>query len=266
MAAGRIEDVSEPENDDDLVVEVDGEGVHLNTLDAPSMLELAGSYFALLQKLAEEREESIDLVGLRAFEKCGSIATRPSDPELARQAALDAHRLLSSWSSPPRGLVQAVQRVRTARAALPSHYTASVKVRGFVRALAPEPAEALHESPYETLSLRAQLMRVGGRKPRAAFKARAELRPFSLDLASEDQAKQLGPYLYKRIDLVAVVVRDAAGNIEAGTLKEFEPLSGDDPARAWREWFRDSGVQSLDAANDDDFNEGEGRGERGSGS
>ena len=96
--------------DDELVIEVDGEGVHLETLDAKGMLTLASSFLELLEAIADERDEKIEFTGLRAFEKCGSIATYPSDVELARQVALDAYKLLASHER-PRGLAQKLDRV-----------------------------------------------------------------------------------------------------------------------------------------------------------
>jgi hypothetical protein len=244
---------------DDLVIEVAGDGVHLDTLDAPSFLELGVAYMQLLIRCAADRDEMIEFHGLRAFEKCGSIASRPNDPELARRAVLDAFKLLASWEKPARGLKVAVDRVRAAREALPSHYTASVKVRGLERVLSTEPMSVLEPTPYVIAALRAYVQRVGGTKPRATFSSRAEPRVFHLDLANADQASALGQYLYHHVDIVAVVARNADGNIEEGRLTEFYPVLGGDPRAAWSEWFADNGVASLDEL--DGNKRGRGRGD-----
>jgi len=228
--------------DDELVIEVDGEDVHLGTLDAKGMLAFASSFLELLEAIADDRGESIAFTGLRAFEKCGSLGTYPSDAELARQVALDAHKMLASRER-PRGLIQKLDRVRQARAALPAHYRTLVKVRGFERPISAEPVSTIDELPYSMISIRAYVARVGGSRPRASFKSKSERRPFSLEL-SEEQAVRLGAFLYKTVDIDALVARDYDGNIEEGRLREFHPLT-DDPG-AWISWFRESGIQSWD--------------------
>lgn len=240
-----MEHPGDTEDPDDLVIEVDGEGVHLHTLDAPSVLELAVAYLQLLSKLADERGESIEFVGLMSAEKCGQLRTTPNDPELARLLVVDSSLLLGSHERPGYGLLGAVQRVRQARAALPTHYTAYVKVRGFERVITSEAVSRLDETPYATTSVRAELQRIGGSRPRAAFKSKAENRPFSIDV-SKPQAERLAPYLYKTIDIVATVARDHEGNIETGRLIEFYAISDEDPRVAWSEFMKERGPISLD--------------------
>lgn len=230
---------------DEVVIEVDGDGVHLDTLDAPATLEFAVSYFRLLQKIVDERGEEIEFKGLKAIEKCGLIATRASDPVLAQQAAVDAHRMMSSPAPPPHGLRMAITRVREARAGLPSHYLAKVKILGFSRPIDAEPFSRLEAKPYATTSVRAYLSRIGGSTPQATFKSKAELRAFSLVLRDDAQAKELSPHLYTTLDIVALVARNADGAIEEGRLLEFYPLTGD-PRVAWAEWFRENGIKSED--------------------
>ena len=239
--------------ENDLVIEVDGEGVHLDTLDAPRVLELAVAYLELLKKIADERDEDIQFVGIEAREKCGLLATRPSDPELARQLALDSHKLLASLVK-PRGLGGVIDRVRDARAKLPSNYTARVRIHGFDRPISAEPSSALKETPYSATSLRAYVVRVGGRRPRAAFRSKSEARQFSLDLG-ERLAKELSPHLYSEVDIDALVARDPAGNIEEGTLRAFYVLSKGDPQATWNEWFNENGITAVEDLKRDDEGE-----------
>jgi hypothetical protein len=231
---------------DELVIEVDGDGVHLDTLDAPGVLNLAVAYLELLRRCAADRDDTIEFRGLRAFEKCGSLGTHPSDPELARRAVVDAFNLLASWERPARGLKLAVDNVRAARAALPSNYRALVKMGGVERLIAAEAMSVLDQAPYVSTTLRAHVQRVGGIKPRATFISNSERVRFHLDLRDAEQATSLGTYLYKVVDIVALVVRDASGNIEGGTLREFHPVADGSAGDAWGEWFRESGVRSLD--------------------
>jgi hypothetical protein len=252
---------------DDLVIEVDGEGVHLNNLDAPSVLGLAVAYLDLLMRCAAERDEEIAFSGLTAFEKCGSLGTSPNDPELARQAVLDATKLLSRPTKPAYGLKVAVDRVRESLGRLPSHYRTTVKVRGLERAIADEP-HVLAERPWAAAKLRARVQRVGGAAPRATFMSKSEARTFHLDLKDKEQATALGKHLYSTVDIVARVARDSSGYIEDGTLLEFYPVAGPNAQTAWtvwREWFKHSGVRSLDELEenkDDDEEDGGDHGNR----
>jgi hypothetical protein len=230
---------------DELVIEVDGEGVHLATLDAPGVLNLASCYLDLLARCAADLDEMIEFRGLRAFENCGSLGTYPSDPELARRSVLDAARLLASRDRPGHGLKIAVDRVRQARAALPPHYRAIVKFGSIARDISPEPASVLDQTPYATASLRARVQRVGGAFPRATFTSKSEAKVFHLDLRDHAQASDLGIYLYKTVDIVARVGRDPDGNIEEGVLREFYPVGGDSGSE-WADWFKESGVVSLE--------------------
>jgi hypothetical protein len=233
---------------DELVIEVDGEDVHVHNLDATSVLGLTVAYLDLLMRCAADRDEEIVFSGLRAFEKCGSIGTTPSDPELARQAVLDATKLLTLPIKPAHGLKVAVDRVREALGRLPSHYRTTVKVRGLERAIADGPG-ALAERPWATATLRARVQRVGGAAPRATFTSKSEARTFHLDLKDKDQATALGKHLYSTVDIVARMARDSSGYIEDGTLLEFYPVAGPNAQAAWtvwRDWFKHSGVRSLD--------------------
>lgn len=227
------------------MIEVDGEGVHLDTLDAPAVLELTVAYLNLLARCADERGEVLVFSGLRAFEKCGSLGTVPSDAEIARQAAAEAFRLLSAWEKPGYGLKSAVDRVRAAREALPGSYSAKVKVRGFERVISSR-ASVVTETPWAATSLRAFVQRVGGKRPRATFSSKSEKKIFHLDLANTQQGTELGKCLYDTVDIVAVVVRDQDGNIERGTLREFHPIPPSEPGAAWKEWFKETGVRSLE--------------------
>ena len=114
-----------------------------------------------------------------------------------------------------------------------------MKVRGFQRSLSAEPRSTIDETPYSSASLRVLVTRVGGVKPRGTFKSKAERRAFSLDLAGEEQASRLGAYVYKTVDIDALVTRDYDGNIEVGILRDFHPLVDDH--EAWTAWFRENG-------------------------
>jgi hypothetical protein len=234
------------DNPDELVIEVDGEGVHIDTLDAPAVLEFTVAYLNLLKLCATERDEDLEFRGLRSFEKCGSLATLPSNPEIARQATLEAFKLLSSRDRPMHGLKIAVQRVRETREALPSHYTTIVKVRGLSRVISSQPVSVIADTPFATNSMRVYVQRVGGATPKATFRSSSEPKVFHLALRDAEQGADLANYLYKYVDITALVLRDADGHIESGVVREFFPVSEENARRAWDEWFKESGMTSLD--------------------
>jgi hypothetical protein len=240
----RLRDASDALDDDDLVIEVDGAGVHLDSVDASAMLRLTVAYLDLLIRIANENGEEMTFRGLKAVEKCAALGSRPSDVDLARQSTVLASRYLASGESPPRGLGGAIDEVRRERKALPLGYEAKVRIRGFERVIQAEPDINYRPSPFGTLSVRAEVVRVGGIRPRATFRSKSEIRPFTLDIP-QSEAPRLGQCLYGTVDIVAKVARDRDGCIEIGKLKEFFPVSKRDP-QAWRDWFRESGVESLE--------------------
>jgi hypothetical protein len=238
---------------DELVIEIDGDGVHLATLDAPRLLELAAAYFDLLAKVAADRDEALELRGLRAFEKCASIATTPSNSATAARAIADASDLLASVRRPGYGLVEPVRRVRTARARLPTGTRARILLGEQRSDLVTEPTESPPmPRPAGVTTVRAYLQRVGGATPRATFQARTEPRPFTVDLQDAAQAEQLGQSLYKTLDIEVRLLRDADGAIEGGQLAGFHPVAVGDALGAWRAWFRDNAVETIADVEGDD--------------
>jgi hypothetical protein len=229
----------------DLVIEVDGEDVHLDTVDAARTLELAVAYMQLIQRIAEERDEEVVFTGFEAVEKCAALVTHPSDPELARLAAVEAGFLLSSHNRPPHGLKEAVERVRHARDSLPHHYDAHVHIRGLRRPIVGA-SEVVARSPYSVTSLRAQLTRVGGSRPRATFVSDSEERAFTVHIADVDLATHLAGWLYTELDIELQVARDLDGNIEDGVLTGFHPLVDFEDDEEWKKWFREAGIESLE--------------------
>lgn len=141
-------------------------------------------------------------------------------------------------------------------------------VRGLVRNISDESTEPIAARPWATTTLRARVQRVWGARPRATFMSKSEGRAFHLNLTKE-QATALGKHLYSTVDIVARVGRDNAGYIEDGTLIGFYPVAGPNARTTWtvlNEWFKHSGVQSLDELEenrtDDDEDGGGGRGDR----
>lgn len=91
--------------------------------------------------------------------------------------------------------------------------------------------------PFESVCLRAKLIRVGGARPAAIFESKSEPERFSLRVGSENDAIILARHLYSDLEIRATVSRNAADEIAGGTLEEWEPLDNDEPIEAWREWF-----------------------------
>jgi len=222
-----------------LRVEVAGEGVEPETVDARAMLELAAAYFEMLAKVAHE---PLTFRGLAIENKCIALASWPSSLEIARSAALDAEAYLTQQIEPDPSLRDSLRRVRAARRALPSGQTAKVIIGPWERRIE-VPEDAREQWPRAVTSLRAMVMRVGGLKPRVMFQSGSEDSAFSLEV-SIDQAHALGGLLYREVDIVASIARSPEDRrIRGGILDEFVVVDDGDARAAWTKWLADSAPQ-----------------------
>jgi hypothetical protein len=223
------------EIDDRLVVKI--EGTSPSTVDAQAALRLAASYLDLVRSLADEEGAPLRFTGIEILNNSVGFAFHASAPDVAREAATRAARYVSGEEQPPRGAASATRNVKEALRHLPGPHSARVIVGPWSCDLAIGPASS--DLPAESsLSVRAKLIRVGGTKPAARFESASEERPFTINL-SIDLARKIGPFLYRELDIVARVHRDAEGMIEYGELVEFIPVADDDATSGWREWYRD---------------------------
>lgn len=219
-----------------IVLEIDGPGVSPETVDAPVVLDLAASFFLLVRGNAAEATQAISLRGLEVIDKCMGIAVPVDAPELVWPYVEEARRQLLGQQMAPRGLGSIVERGRAALRKLPHGQTARVLLGERHSNLALD--DGSDQQPLDSiLSVRAVVMRVGGRSPAVRFVSQFEDEPFTLQV-SRKLARELGSMLYQEVDIEARVSRDADGKIERGKLERFDPVDGGDPRPAWRDWFK----------------------------
>jgi hypothetical protein len=230
---------------DALQVELDGPGAHPETVDALAFLRITESYFRLLKRAAELKAANIVLTGLSIHDKCIAAVTVPNNPQLAAFYANIAADLIDGKSSPERGLETLTQEAQVALRALPHTQKVRVKAGRLYRNLAAA-EEPVAQLPWEQISTRARVLRIGGFSlPRASFAARAQ-GAFTLDVDESDLPK-LGAHVWKDIELEAIVSYDAAGHIAGGRLVGFTPVAyGIDETAAWRSWFQKAAPDWLD--------------------
>lgn len=222
-----------------LMLELDGPGVGLATVDADAALRLASSYIRLLAKVAEEQlGDTLRFESLQINEGCLEVVTRAVPASIAPEAdAIIAG--YEAGGTVPRGLRGHWGTYRDAVEDLPTGYLAKRFLAGEERQLLARDLEGA-EPTWGSLAVRARLLRVGGKSPTARFESGSEADPFSLEL-SHDQAKRISLHLYEELDIQATVQRDPAQRIIAGDLEEFLVVPEDaDPADAWRRWYRDN--------------------------
>lgn len=233
-----------PDPGETLMVEIDGPGVHPNTVDGASALELAASFVGLVRKLAADRDQTLVFSGVEILDKCMAVAVHVDQRVVARELSQEALRLVRAPTDAPRGTAQYIERVRTAIRHLPEGQKARVIVAQWGDSIEMETTVST-SPPWGRLSQRVKLLRIGGTRPLARIQSRYESDDFSLAV-TVDQARDLAVHLYQSIDIEARVARDAEGVIERGELVAWHPISTQDANTAWRDWFRDHAVSERD--------------------
>lgn len=223
-----------------LALKLDGPSVGLDTVDAEAALRLASAYIGLLARVAEEQLSS-DLRFESLHVKSGSLelVTRAVPAFIAPEAdAIVAG--YEAGASIPRGMKGAWDDYNRSILELPPGYLARRFLAGEERQLL-SPIQQGAEPSWGSLSVRARLLRVGGKSPTARFESDSEAAPFSLEL-SHEMAREISRHLYEELDLDATVQRDGRRMIVAGDLQEFIPVPDESDAfDAWRRWYRENG-------------------------
>lgn len=228
---------------DEIAFELDAPGVHPESAPTVQVLRAAAAYFALLDRDAALAEHPLDLRGLQVRDKCVMFTGRVASPEAARAAIERTNHYLTLETTPPPGLKQLRDRAREAIDAMGAEFRFKSHVGKGWSLPVKVTAEGTSRPLDGTISLRARLLRVGGRKPVARFESDAEPgRPFSLR-TDPNTARELGKHLYREVDVVARVQRSTIGEIVDGDLLEHEIVDEDSQGEAgfeaWRTWFRE---------------------------
>ncbi len=93
---------------------------------------------------------------------------------------------------------------------------------------------------WARITQRVKLLRVGGQRPTALFASKYD-GEFSLSVSTA-RARELGAHLYHALDIEARVLRGTDGAIERGELLAWHPLTDDEAATAWRDWFHENAL------------------------
>ncbi|MDO9022930.1 MAG: hypothetical protein Q8S73_13235 [Deltaproteobacteria bacterium] len=220
--------------DTSIKVELDGPEVSPASVDASVLLELSSSFLLLLRKLAEERGLELEFKGIEVLDKCAAVASHASQIAIAKEMALQAFVYIRSEEAVPRGTGALVDRVRGVLRNLPPEQSAAVLVDDWKRPLSLG-EDVTPPSPWARTSMRVRVVRVGGSRPTVRCESRRD-GGFSLTV-SPSEARLIGSHLYKHVDIKARILRDDEGAIERGQLIEWQPVTGEDPMTAWREWM-----------------------------
>lgn len=198
----------------EVIVEIDGPGVHPTEVDAVNALEYLTAQLAAIEAAAEEIGEPFTLSSVEIRDKCMQIVCKGP----AEAAVRASHRAADGMRDPEFASDDAApvyRRANKARAALPAVYHALVIV-GDDRIVIERVDAVAPPRLTEHTELRGRVVKAGGSK-----KHRVELRlthpkktiPLGVDRA---MCLALGASLYKLIDAEVVVTLD----------KDLTPVSG----------------------------------------
>src|SRR5258708_3070047 len=228
-----MSEVGAPE---DFKLELDGPGVHPDTVDSAKLLALAAAYFEFLHKMASDDEMPIAFHGLALQDTFAPPRLKPDDPGYAKQLAASSASYLSGLQA-PRGLGSLVGKVLDTLRAFPREYRAKVILGPRQQDLAIPETLQPSAFPVALETMRATVQRVGGAEPKVRLKGIFDLYSFSIDVTRE-QAKALAEHLYREVDIAIRVTRTGDGRVAFCELREFRPVSDEDPTKALQEWFR----------------------------
>lgn len=231
----------------DVLIEVDGPGVHPETVDTMLLLRLAEAYFRLLTKVSEAKKVGVSLVGLRIEDKCAAVVSRANNAYAARLVVDFATQIVSGEEVAPYGTEVAATDFRTWLRSLPEGMTAKARAGDWERPLQLR-EDRLRQFAWEDVELRVHVLAVGGVRPRAHFESDSEAKTFRLDV-TEEEAQRLGKLLYQTVDIGARIVRDHNGDITDGNVVEVHALSDADASASWRSWFRRAGREWSGVSN-----------------
>lgn len=230
---------------DALKLEIDGPGVHPQTVDPLATLDLGRAYLRLLNKIAEEAQVSLEFKGLAIEDKCAALVFSTPKLGLAEQAALEAHRLLGGEQLVPHRLESVAEDFRAAVRCLPKEQSVTVLV-GTKRLPVPVQPQVKLLPMRSVTNLRAMVLAVGGKNPTARFTSKSEgVRPFTVRVEEVSVAQALGAQLFREVEVEVQLDRDRDGTILSGKLLSFIPVGepSENDLERWRAWYRSAAAE-----------------------
>lgn len=228
---------TKPSPESIVALEIIGEDVSVSTIDAPLLLEIAASFFALVQGNAKDAEKDIILQGISITNKCVQVAAITNSPSVAQLFVQKTHMQISGELPAPRGLTDLARRAQNALRRAPGNWQIIYKAGQWSKPISIIPKKV--RPMRELISLRATVNKVtGAPNPHVRLESHIEKRPFSLRI-NRDLAKRLGKVLLTEIDIQAKVQRSVDGSIESGRLTDFEPVDlAGDTITEWKDWYK----------------------------
>lgn len=234
-----------------VLIEVDGEKTHPETVDTVAFLELASAFFDGLVKVAAAHQLDLQLHGLKIVDKCASAQAEASDPEIAAICVKRLWKVLSERDGrPEHGLVRATERFAAARLAFPRHRVRLQGPRGKALEVGVEvPTTRRAVAAMARVSLRAVVVSAGGDVPSVVVRPVDGLQRTQIRLqVTQDLARRLAQTLYDEVDVLIDATRDPEGQIIAGQLVSYKTLEPGDAVDALERWFKEHGAHWNDVA------------------
>src|ERR1700686_2212470 len=225
--------------DKDLLVEVDGNGVTVETVDPLALLSVATAYLRLLVAVADDKETDLVLTGLHVLDKCVAVSTTAADPGTAWIAATTAYDYLEGAPA-PHGVKGALEQVREAVRSLPNQLKAGVRVGNNWLPISEHPG-APDSTPWSRTTLWVRPLKIGGRSERVTLESGSERGTFSIKIDLEE-ARRLGAHLKKDVLAEIDIVRGDDGRIRDGALVSWlaPDVKPGQELEAWKKWIEGS--------------------------
>lgn len=224
-----------------IAVEIDGPGLHKDTIDPRVALPLLVAYFRALDFVAKERLGlKLELHGLDIEEKC-MLARSHGDRDVlvpTAHALGDALVDPDEHARPIRALGGEIQRMHD------EGMTVSVHVGGLAPVLLTVSPEN-RSATVEVTEIHAVVMRSGGAQPVVDLLDVVTDSTLQLS-ATRELASKLAKHLYEEAVIFAEVTTDHATGKRTGIIDSFRPVPRADPQEAWREWFQRNAAEWND--------------------
>jgi len=222
--------------DNHIALELDGDGVSPTSVDTVQFTRLAAAYFNLLDRIASQQGFSLKIEGIGIQDKCVALVGSASHADAAKEVTTVAASYINGSTSIPRGLRSDAEQLQQILRELPETQRVRVLVGNDWCQNLTQQSEEQSLPPLEWLALRVTLMRVGGATPAIRCASIFEEQQFTLT-ATRDLVQNLGPHVYKEIEIDACVQRDLDGRIREGAVVNFRLLDDEDATEAWKSWY-----------------------------
>ncbi len=240
---------------DELHLDLDGQNVLPATLDAHASLALAMALVEAMLAIGEYEEATdeppffLTLTEMRgesvhfAFKPVPNAEYGKRGLQAFRQAAKRLPVYLRSHESVPKRLSKPLERLRQATRSLPGHVVARAQLGGETLVLS-----EIVRSPEKPLitsaeTLRAFILRAGGRKPRVQLRMKDQKGTFTADI-SRSLVEANDFHIYREADVTGVFDRDPAAigsPIVSGQITDIRLVSPLDRVAAFDRWYATAG-------------------------